>query len=234
VCSLSTPVCYSIEQPIIGERGKVFSTAPEVATGEDGKTYYIKGRNSPTAFTEVAGCRLAAALGLRVPIASVCLLDGDYYGGVEEVPTARRNIRHWLQDLRRVNNATDLFSVIAVDTWLANDDRNMGNLVGNSLGNGLIEFFTIDFEKSRTLARNPFLGSGNIDPKKLWPRDELGRLLREIQPQRCPAAILESIQRLQQPQIGDIVMPVAAELPFVDWPDASVEVLARGAQNIVS
>jgi hypothetical protein len=45
----------TIEERVIGEPGKVFSTSPEVATGEDGKTYYIKGRNNPTAFSEVAG-----------------------------------------------------------------------------------------------------------------------------------------------------------------------------------
>jgi hypothetical protein len=28
--------------------------------------------------------------------------------------------------------------VIAVDAWLANDDRNLGNLVGSSPGNGRI------------------------------------------------------------------------------------------------
>jgi len=124
----------TIEAPVIGEPGKVFSTAPEVAIGEDGKTYYIKGRNNPTAFSEVAGCRLASAVGLRVPAASVCALNGELYGGVESVPKAQRNIRPWLRELRRINNPADLFSVIAVDTWLANDDRNMGNLVGSSLG----------------------------------------------------------------------------------------------------
>jgi hypothetical protein len=49
-----------------------------------------------------------------------------------------------------------LFEVIAVDTWLVNDDRNMGNIVGSSVGDGRIEVFMIDFEKSRTLAQNPF------------------------------------------------------------------------------
>lgn len=223
----------TIEEPVIGEKGKVFSTAPKVATGEDGKTYYIKGGNSPTAFSEVAGCRLAAAVGLRVPNASICLFEGVLYGGVEEVPKPQRNIRPWLQELRRVNNSTDLFSIIAVDTWLANDDRNMGNLVGKSLGDGTVEVFMIDFEKSRTLARNPFLESGNIDPKKLWPRDELGRLLREIQPRRCPVPVLDSIQRMRHLQVSEIVLQVAGELPFVDWHEASIEVLVRRAQNIV-
>jgi hypothetical protein len=223
----------TIEAPVIGEPGKVFSTAPEVAIGEDGKTYYVKGRNNPTAFSEVAGCRLAAAAGLRVPLASICVLDEDRYGGVESVPRALRNIRPWLRNRHRINNVGDLFSVIAVDTWLGNDDRNMGNVVGSPLGDGRIDIFMIDFEKSRALRQNPFLGAGSLDPKRLWPRNELGGLLREGRPAQCPEATLESIRHLRH-QIGAIIMPVAAELPFVEWSDASVEVLARRAQNIVS
>ena len=42
----------TIEAPVEGELGKVYSTAPEVAIGSGGKTYYIKGRNSPTAFAK--------------------------------------------------------------------------------------------------------------------------------------------------------------------------------------
>jgi hypothetical protein len=125
-----------------------------------------------------------------------------------------------------------LFSVIVVDTWLTNDDRNMGNLVGSSLGDGRIDIFMIDFEKSRTLGANPFIGSGSVDPKRLWPRDELGDVLRRIRPAKAPDAMLNRIKGFSQQQISDIVLPVAAELPFVDWQDSSVEVLYRRAQNI--
>jgi hypothetical protein len=222
----------TIEAAVIGEPGKVFSTGPEVAIGEDGKTCYIKGRNGPTAFSEVAGCKLAAAMGLRVPAASICSLGDDLYAGVESVPKAQRNIRPWLRDLQRINNSADLFSVIAVDTWLANDDRNMGNLVGSSLGDGRIDVFMIDFEKSRTLAENPFMGSGNVEPRRLWPRDELGGILRRIRPATTPAAVLDRIRGVSQRQISELILPVAAELPFIGWQDSSVEVLFRRAQNI--
>lgn len=203
-----------------------------MAIGEDGKTYYIKGQNGATAFSEVAGCRLAAATGLRVPAASICTLGDGLYAGVESVPNPQRNVRPWLRDLQRINNSSDLFSVIAVDTWLTNDDRNMGNLVGSSLGDGRIDIFMIDFEKSRTLAANPFIGSGSVEPKRLWPRDELGGFLRRIRPLRVPGVILDRIKEFSQQQISDLVLPVAAELPFVYWQDSSVEVLFQRAQNI--
>jgi hypothetical protein len=176
---------------------------------------------------------LASVVGLRVPTASVCSLNGELFGGVESVPRAQRNIRPWLRDVRRINNLTDLFSVIAADTWLANDDRNMGNVVGSSLGDGRIDVFMIDFEKSRTLAQNPFMGSGTLEPTRLWPRAELGQILRRIQPKSCPEPILERIKRMTPLQISDVVMPIAAELPFIGWYGASVEVLSRRAKNIV-
>src|SRR4051812_38726306 len=69
----------TIEAPVVGEFGKVFSTAPEVAIGEDGKTYYIKGRNGPVAFSEVAGCRLASIAGLKVPHAEIGVFNRDLY-----------------------------------------------------------------------------------------------------------------------------------------------------------
>jgi hypothetical protein len=44
--------------------------------------------------------------------------------------------------------------------------------------------------------------------------------------------MLSRIKGFSQQQIGEIILPVAAELPFVDWQDSSVEVLYRRAQNI--
>jgi hypothetical protein len=171
-------------------------------------------------------------MGLQVPAASIGSLGEDLYAAVESVPRAQRNIFPWLRDLQRINNSADLFSVIAVDTWLANDDRNMGNLVGSSLGDGRIDVFMIDFERSRTLAENPFMGSGNVDPRRLWPRDELGDILRRIRPATPPASVLDRIRGFSQQQISELILPVAAELPFIGWPDSSIEVLFRRAQNI--
>jgi len=138
----------------------------------------------------------------------------------------------WLRDLQRINNSSDLFSVIAVDTWLVNDDRNMGNMVGSSLGDGRIDVFMIDFEKSRTLGAHPFIGSGSVDPKRLWPRDELGDVLRRIRPPKTPEVVLARIKGFSQQQISELILPVAAELPFIEWLDNSVDVLFRRAQNI--
>lgn len=224
----------TIEAPVMGEAGKVFSTGPEVAIGEDGKTYYIKGRNGPIAFSEVVGCRLAALAGLKAPKAEVGTFDGDLYAAIESVPAANRTIWPWLRKWERIDNRTHLFEVIAVDTWLVNDDRNMGNVIGSSVGEGRIEVFMIDFEKSRTLGENPFITSGNVDPARLWPTEELGAVLKQSRPQRCPGTILRTIQAFSVQQLQDAILPVAQELPFITWADSSIDLLGRRAQRIAT
>lgn len=224
----------TIERAVVGEPGKVFSTAPEVAIGDDGKTYYIKGQNSRVTFSEVVGCRLAALAGLDVPNAHVGSFDGSLYAAIESVPSPYRDIRPWLRDQRRIANPEKLFEVIAVDTWLVNDDRNMGNVVGSAIGNGRINLFMIDFEKSRALGESPFIGSGVVEPRCLWPTAELGSILRQIRPPQCPRVVVEKIRAISVQQLRDSILPVAAELPFVSWHESTIEVLARRAQDIDS
>jgi len=57
--------------------------------------------------------------------------------------------------------------MIVVDCRLANDDRNVGNLVGTPAGNRQIRLTMIDFEKSKTLAMNPTIEAANLDPRRL-------------------------------------------------------------------
>jgi hypothetical protein len=146
----------TIDDKVVGEFGKIFSTDPHTALGRDGKRYFIKGCNGSIAFKEVAGCSLAGLCGLKVPPADFCIIGKDIYGGVEEVPGHQRNIRPWLREPTKIVNWTDLYRVIAVDTWLVNHDRNMGKVVGSTRGNGTIDLFMIDFEKSLSLGENPF------------------------------------------------------------------------------
>jgi hypothetical protein len=92
----------------------------------------------------------------------------------------------------------------------------LGNLVGSSLGDGRIDVFMIDFEKSRTLAGNPFMGSGNVDPRRLWPRDELGDILRRIRPATTPAAVLDRIRGISQQQISNSFCQWQQNCPLSD------------------
>ena len=176
---------------------------------------------------------MAQLVGLQAPNASVGEFNGDYYAAVEAVPKAERNILPWLKSPDRIENQSELFEVIAIDTWLVNDDRNMGNVIGTPLGDGRIKVFMIDFEKSRALGPNPFTSS-SVDPKYLRPTAELGAILSQIRPPRIPNGLLNRIAVISEEELRNTIFPVAAELPFVNWHDSSAELLHKRAGNIAN
>jgi len=192
----------------------------------------VKGWDSDVAFSEVVGCSLATEVGLRVPAATVCTFNGQLCAGVEEVEHPIRGVAPWLANANGIVNRNDLYAVIAVDTWLANDDRNMGNLVGSPADDGRILLSMIDFEKSKTLGRNPTIASAQVEPRRFWPTGELGTLLKQTMPLVPPVDAIQRIQAMTRQRIEGIIRPVAAELPFVDWRDNSIDVLARRAERI--
>ena len=98
----------------------------------------------------------------------------------------------------RVSNFEDLFSVIVIDIWLANKDRNFGNVVGRpQRGGGQIEFVFIDFEKSVTLRPHPIVSSTAVKASELWPSDELGNKLRARKPLNPPPIMSNTSVRSQ-------------------------------------
>jgi hypothetical protein len=125
-----------------------------------------------------------------------------------------------------------LYAVIAVDTWLANDDRKMGNLVGSPADDGRILLSMIDFEKSKTLRRNPTIESAGVEPRALWPTSELGDLLKQTKPPTLPVDVIRRIQAVTRERIEAIIRPVAEDLPFVDWSDSSIDLLTNRAERI--
>jgi hypothetical protein len=198
----------------------------------DGNTYYVKGWDDEVAFAEVVGCKLAAEIGLRVPAAAVCSFNGQVCAGVREVEHFIRVIAPWLSNPNQIVNRTDLYAVIAVDTWLANDDRNMNNLVGSAIGQGQIALSMIDFEKSKTLRRNPTIQSAGVEPRSFWPTSELGAILRRNKPLAPPLDCVLRIQGLTRQRLEAIIRPVAEELPFVNWGDNSLDTLVNRAERI--
>jgi hypothetical protein len=95
-------------------------------------------------------------------------------GGTRDVgPWVKRN---------KVKNMDVLPRLIALDVWLANNDRNMGNLLGRQVDDegDQIELVAIDFEKSATVRRlSPNVEIPTMPPKGFWPRDELGKLCQK-------------------------------------------------------
>jgi hypothetical protein len=108
----------------------------------------------------------------------------------------------------------------------------MYNLVGTAVDDGRILLSMIDFERSRTLRRNPTIESARVEPGRLWPTAELGTLLRRTRPSMPPADMIRRIQAITRMRIEGILRAVAEELPFVDWCDNSIDVLGNRAERI--
>jgi len=210
--------------------GMVYSTDPHRAEGEDGNSYFVKGPDVEVVFAELAGCTLAAAVGLPVPPVATCAYDGSLYAGSRKVDV--REMGLLLKSTARILNATDLYNMIVVDVWLANPDRNMGSLVGTQLGHGKVEMMFIDFEKSVVLRPNPLIQTSLVGPRQVWPTGELGTILRQSKPLYPPVGILNAIERLTLARCEELLEPICKALPAAIWAEDSAFALSRRCEGI--
>jgi hypothetical protein len=195
----------TIDSRVLSPEGVVFSTDPKRAEAEDEVSYFIKGPDIETVFAEISGCMLAKAVGLPVPDVAACEFVGDTYAGSKKVDDAARDVEPWLNRPQRVKNFDDLFSALVVDIWLANKDRNIGNVLGKPMHGGKIEFVFIDFEKSRALRPSPTVSSTMLQPRELWPSGILGHELSEKKPLYPPVPMIERIQSLPTERCAEII-----------------------------
>jgi len=210
--------------------GMVYSTDPHRAEGEDGNSYFVKGPDVEVVFAELAGCTLAAAVGLPVPSVATCAFDGSVYAGSRKVEI--RDLRPFLKSTARIRNAADLYNMIVVDVWLANPDRNMGSLVGTQLGHGKIEMMCIDFEKSVLLRKSPLIQASMVGPRQVWPTGELGTTLLQNKPLYPPVGILNAVEALTLVRCREILEPISAALPAATWADDCAFALSRRSEAI--
>jgi hypothetical protein len=212
----------------------VYSTTPRRAEGSNHVPYFIKDSNLEIVFAEIAGCLLAKEVGLLVPDVAACEFVGELYAGSEKVEDAVRDIEPWLARPQRVTNFDDLFRAIIVDLWLANKDRNIGNVLGDpQAGRGRIDLIFIDFEKSAALRQYPTVRTPLLELRQLWPSGILGDALRRDKPLIPPADIIERIRSLAPQRYVEITDEVEAAINVqIEWKDGSVGVLSQRAAQI--
>lgn len=222
----------TFDSRVSAPEGIVYSTSPRRAEGEDGHSYFIKGPDAEITFAELAGCSFAIEVGLVVPPVAVCRFGEEKYCGSRKVADSLRDIAAWLRRPQKISNRNDLYSVIVVDAWLANTDRNHGNVLGRSTHGSEIEVVMIDFEKSKTLRPNPIMESGMVRAASLWPTGELGQVLRETKPLHPPQQMMDRIGLVTQQRCTEIVNDVVSKLGPVAWADNSIEAVSRRAGRI--
>ena len=228
--SFTTTELVTIDAPVSAPSGIVYSTNPYKAEAADGKTYFVKGPDLEIVFAELAGCKLAAAVGIPVPPVAVCSADGLLLAGSQKMEQAFRDASVPLKRPEKIVNLEDLYSTIAVDTWLGNTDRNFGNVLAIPFGDDKIELVMIDFEKSATLRQHPRINSTLIEYGKLWPTAELGQRARELKKRDPPMAILQRIAAIDEQRCRELLAPIVSALQGVSWVEDSVgAIVSRGA-----
>jgi len=223
----------TLDARIGGDSGLVYSTNPQKAIGADDESYVVKGPELEVVFAELSGCVLANAAGITVPTVRACRFADEVWAGSREVSGVRL-VEPWLRRPRSAVNFPEVFAAVVVDVWLGNVDRNMGNIIGDPDGGDKVELVFIDFEKSVTLRPTPLIKSGMIDPRELWPSNELGRLLMSSRPLLPPEDTILRIMELDEVACSRLIQPVCDALGGVHWSENSIDVLARRARQIRS
>ena len=158
----------------------IYSTNPELAFDASGAKYCIKGADDAgIVMAELLGHILAGFLHIPVPDFAVGRFSDTSppLFASAFVENAQRDVEPWLKR-GKVSKCETLARLIALDVWIANNDRNIGNLLGRpalASNNGSIELIAIDFEKAATVRKTaPTIEITAMPPKSFWPRGTLG------------------------------------------------------------
>jgi hypothetical protein len=224
---LRTVRVFDLGQPVRGPRGVVYSCHPTRAPTAT-RDHFLKGPELNVLVPEVIAHLLARMVGLAVPQFGVALWGDKVYFASEEVQN--QNVGAWVKR-KAIANPQVMLEAVVFDIWLANQDRNLGNFVGEvDQTSHKMHLYAIDFEKSLTLrGPHPITSVPTVDPRKFWPRDELGRLLRGERP---PTYFCERISAIPRNGIEVCFDKLMAHIGRVPWSENSVKVLTDRARNL--
>lgn len=212
----------------------MYSTQPLRAEGDDHNSYFVKGPAREIVIAEVLGCLMARAVAIPVPEVAICRNGPDDYAGSLTVPSAFRDVMPYLKDRERILNYNDLWRTLVVDVWLANKDRNPGNVLGRPEGNGKIQLVMIDFEKSAVLRPYPIVSSPELTERQLWPSGELGALLKGRKPLVPPPDICERIRAIDRQRCSQIIASVTEVIGDFDYSENTIKALVGRGEKIES
>jgi hypothetical protein len=206
-------------EPIIPPAQIVYSSGPRLCLAGE-RAYVVKGPQLEVVAAETVAHALAGLLELPVPEFAL----GRARNG--ELHFASRHI-DGLRDVRPFisRHLPFLSQVVAFDVWLFNNDRNMGAFVMG--GEGMI---ALDFEKSWAVrSHTPTVELPTMNHRTLWPRGELGQLMRDAE---MPTEFLGRIESVSDEDIASAVSGVRALLPAYTWSDSTTFALAQRRNRI--
>jgi hypothetical protein len=213
----------------------VYSTAPFAALDESGALYFVKGEDDCyIVLAEIIAHMFAGIVQIPVPGYAVGRFIGEnnavFASAVIENVT--RDVTPWIKT-RKVRNFDMLAKLIVLDTWLANNDRNIGNLLGRDAGSdGEIEFVAIDFEKAAVVRKSaPLIEIPMMPPKSFWPRGLLGEMCRNVI--KLNVQTLDIFKKISDEKIAQVVVTSSAAVRCgEERNDSIINVLKKRRDNL--
>lgn len=189
----------------------IYSTSPRLAFDANGNQFCVKGDDDlQIVLAELIGHMMAGLCGVLVPHYAVgrFVANGPLCFCSQIVGDAIRDVQFHLEK-SKVTDFAALSKIILLDIWLANNDRNIGNLLGRSrpdIGSSVVDLVAIDYEKSlvvRSVA--PLVEITHKLPiGALWPRGVLGVLCK----QRAVLlpTLVDELKSISETQITTVVV----------------------------
>ena len=199
--------------PVKAALNVVYSTAPVSALDEFGNHYFVKGEDDHRIVLAEAISHVFAGL-LEIPVPSYAVGrfggNGPAVFASSVVDNATRDVSLWIQR-GKVSNPDMLTRLVALDVWVANNDRNMGNLLGrpSNTDANMIELVAIDFEKAAVVRKTaPLIEIAAMPAKGFWPRGDLGTRCKSFL--KWSNADLERISAVSDENIAQVVASCVA------------------------
>lgn len=193
--------------------------------------YILKGPEPKVVIAEALGYGLARSLGIAVPECALCRhpRSGQVYFASREAPL--RSIEALLGS-PAVENPAIITDCFALDVWIANLDRNVGNYVGEPRNRGhQVRVLAIDFEKSHVLAGVDRFTVTGIPDRSLQPREGLKRMCFDghFPDEMCGRIEAMSSSYIEQ-VFGDVASALAPD--GIPWQDSAVSFLSARARTL--
>jgi hypothetical protein len=208
--------------------GIVYSTDPLASMDEAGNQYIVKGPDLNIVVSEAIAYILAGELGIMTPGFALGYFADDesalWFASAKEENVIRGGDR-LLSACPSASTILAMGALVAFDAWIANTDRNSGNVLVRGSAKEL-EIVAIDFEKAEALrGPHPLMQSTVVDPKKLRPTGDLARAV--TQPVQW-GGFLQRLQDLPDDTIKDAVQTVESAVgSSFTWADSTCQALQK-------
>lgn len=223
---------YDEPQLVRAPDGTVYASRPRLTTATDGREYYLKGPDVRVVVAEALGYQLAEAVGVEVPEWALCRDPAN-----DQVLFASAGIRTrsgidlLLRSPHTVN--PDLLArCMALDCWIANDDRNIGSFVAEPLNirGGLGQrLYAIDFERAQILRGTDRFTVAARETHEFTPR---GVLADHTAGLGFPGVTCARIAATTADQVRTMFDRVEAGVGPVAWADGASHFLGQRAGRI--